>query len=112
MERGCHLKTAVGMLSQKLFIVPFITKTSLVPFLYYISTTIITRIVQSAFFILEVPSSIVVYDVVIGLKTEAMTSYNIEFKEGILQMNFGEPAQNNQIVGDAAAHEGGFSHEG
>ncbi|MTJ09398.1 MULTISPECIES: CRISPR-associated protein Csx3 [unclassified Anabaena] len=32
-----------------------------------------------------------------------MTTYNIEFKEGILRIKFGEPAQNDQIVRDAAA---------
>jgi CRISPR-associated protein Csx3 len=32
-----------------------------------------------------------------------MTTYNIELKEDILQINFGEPAQNDQIVKDAAA---------
>jgi len=34
---------------------------------------------------------------------ETMTTYNIELKEDILQINFGEPAQNDQIVKDAAA---------
>jgi CRISPR-associated protein Csx3 len=32
-----------------------------------------------------------------------MTTYNIEFKDGILRVKFGEPAQNDQIVKDAAA---------
>ncbi|GAX37388.1 CRISPR-associated protein Csx3 [Nodularia sp. NIES-3585] len=32
-----------------------------------------------------------------------MTTYNIEFKDGILRVRFGEPAQNDQIVKDAAA---------
>ncbi|MFK0730297.1 MAG: CRISPR-associated protein Csx3 [Gloeotrichia echinulata GP01] len=32
-----------------------------------------------------------------------MATYNIELKEGILRINFGEPAQNDQIVKDAAA---------
>ncbi|MEA5554959.1 CRISPR-associated protein Csx3 [Nodularia spumigena] len=32
-----------------------------------------------------------------------MTTYNIEFKEGILRVRFGETAQNDQIVKDAAA---------
>ena len=32
-----------------------------------------------------------------------MTTYNIEWKDGILRVSFGEPAQNDQIVQDAAA---------
>ncbi|MBE9200794.1 MULTISPECIES: CRISPR-associated protein Csx3 [unclassified Nodularia (in: cyanobacteria)] len=32
-----------------------------------------------------------------------MTTYNVEFKDGILRVRFGEPAQNDQIVKDAAA---------
>ncbi|MCC5653626.1 CRISPR-associated protein Csx3 [Nostoc sp. XA013] len=32
-----------------------------------------------------------------------MSSYKIELKDGILRINFGEPAQNDQIVRDAAA---------
>ncbi|WP_353930209.1 CRISPR-associated protein Csx3 [Okeanomitos corallinicola TIOX110] len=32
-----------------------------------------------------------------------MTTYNIEFKNDILRVSFGEPAQNDQIVKDAAA---------
>ena len=32
-----------------------------------------------------------------------MTTYKIELKEGILRIRFGEPAQNDQIVRDAAA---------
>jgi CRISPR-associated protein Csx3 len=32
-----------------------------------------------------------------------MTTYNIEFKDEILRVSFGEPAQNDQIVRDAAA---------
>ncbi|MDB9373419.1 CRISPR-associated protein Csx3 [Nodularia sphaerocarpa] len=32
-----------------------------------------------------------------------MTTYNIEFKDGILRVRFGETAQNDQIVKDAAA---------
>jgi CRISPR-associated protein Csx3 len=31
-----------------------------------------------------------------------MTTYNIEFQYGILRIKFGEPAQNDQIVKDAA----------
>ena len=31
-----------------------------------------------------------------------MTTYNMEFKAGILRVGFGEPAQNDQIVRDAA----------
>ncbi len=31
-----------------------------------------------------------------------MTTYNIELQAGILRIKFGEPAQNNQIVKDAA----------
>ena len=32
-----------------------------------------------------------------------MTTYNIELQAGILRIKFGEPAQNDQIVKDAAA---------
>jgi CRISPR-associated protein Csx3 len=32
-----------------------------------------------------------------------MSTYKIELKEGILRVAFGEPAQNDQIVRDAAA---------
>lgn len=32
-----------------------------------------------------------------------MATYKIELKDGILRVNFGEPAQNDQIVRDAAA---------
>ncbi|QFS51972.1 CRISPR-associated protein Csx3 [Nostoc sphaeroides] len=32
-----------------------------------------------------------------------MSSYKIDLKEGILRINFGESAQNDQIVRDAAA---------
>lgn len=32
-----------------------------------------------------------------------MATYKIELKDGILRVNFGEPAQNDQIVKDAAA---------
>ncbi|MEA5619870.1 CRISPR-associated protein Csx3 [Cronbergia sp. UHCC 0137] len=32
-----------------------------------------------------------------------MTTYNIELKEEILRVSFGEPAQNDQIVKDASA---------
>jgi CRISPR-associated protein Csx3 len=32
-----------------------------------------------------------------------MTTYKIELKDGILRVSFGEPAQNDQIVKDAAA---------
>ncbi|MGM3309663.1 CRISPR-associated protein Csx3 [Anabaena sp. WFMT] len=32
-----------------------------------------------------------------------MTTYNIELKDDILRLSFGEPAQNDQIVKDAAA---------
>ncbi|MFM7365259.1 MAG: CRISPR-associated protein Csx3 [Cuspidothrix sp.] len=32
-----------------------------------------------------------------------MTTYNIEFKDDILRVSFGEPSQNDQIVKDAAA---------
>ncbi len=31
-----------------------------------------------------------------------MTTYKIEFKDGIMQVNFGDPAQNDEIVKDAA----------
>ncbi|MDB9308417.1 hypothetical protein PN471_07150 [Aphanizomenon sp. CS-733/32] len=31
-----------------------------------------------------------------------MTTYNIELKNDILRVSFGEPAQNDQIVKDAA----------
>lgn len=43
------------------------------------------------------------YDVTIGWKIAAMSTYKIELKDGILRINFGEPAQNDQIVKDAAA---------
>ncbi|MBO3463295.1 CRISPR-associated protein Csx3 [Aetokthonos hydrillicola Thurmond2011] len=32
-----------------------------------------------------------------------MTTYKIEVKDSVLRVNFGEPAQNDQIVRDAAA---------
>ncbi|MBW4690114.1 MAG: CRISPR-associated protein Csx3 [Komarekiella atlantica HA4396-MV6] len=32
-----------------------------------------------------------------------MTTYKIDLKDGILRISFGEPAQNDQIVRDAAA---------
>ncbi|MCC2693892.1 CRISPR-associated protein Csx3 [Nodularia sp. LEGE 04288] len=32
-----------------------------------------------------------------------MTTYKIEFRDDILRVSFGEPAQNDQIVKDAAA---------
>ncbi|MBD2203837.1 CRISPR-associated protein Csx3 [Calothrix sp. FACHB-1219] len=32
-----------------------------------------------------------------------MTTYKINFQDGVLRVNFGEPAQNDQIVKDAAA---------
>ena len=32
-----------------------------------------------------------------------METYKIELKDGILRVNFGQPAQNDQIVRDAAA---------
>ncbi|MBD2138099.1 CRISPR-associated protein Csx3 [Anabaena sp. FACHB-1237] len=32
-----------------------------------------------------------------------MSSYNIDLQDGILRVKFGEPAQNDQIVKDAAA---------
>jgi CRISPR-associated protein Csx3 len=31
-----------------------------------------------------------------------MTTYNIDFQDGVLKIGFGEPAQNNRIVQDAA----------
>jgi CRISPR-associated protein Csx3 len=34
---------------------------------------------------------------------KTMTTYNIELNEDILEVNFGEPASNEQIVKDAAA---------
>ncbi|BAZ81325.1 MAG: CRISPR-associated protein Csx3 [Sphaerospermopsis sp.] len=33
---------------------------------------------------------------------QTVTTYNIELQAGILRIKFGEPAQNNQIVKDAA----------
>jgi CRISPR-associated protein Csx3 len=34
---------------------------------------------------------------------QTVTTYNIELQAGILRIKFGEPAQNDQIVKDAAA---------
>jgi CRISPR-associated protein Csx3 len=44
-----------------------------------------------------------VYDVAISERTEVMSTYKIDWKDGILRVSFGEPAQNDQIVKDAAA---------
>ncbi|RUS94734.1 hypothetical protein DSM107003_34110 [Trichormus variabilis SAG 1403-4b] len=43
------------------------------------------------------------YDVIVAYWILAMTTYKIELKNDILRVSFGEPAQNNQIVKDAAA---------
>jgi len=43
------------------------------------------------------------YDVIVSESVKVMTTYNIELKNDILQVRFGEPAQNDQIVKDAAA---------
>jgi CRISPR-associated protein Csx3 len=51
---------------------------------------------------LEQASSYKAYDVSMQ-RGRAMTTYNIELKEDTLHINFGEPAQNDQIVKDAAA---------
>jgi CRISPR-associated protein Csx3 len=51
---------------------------------------------------LEQASSGRVYDVTMH-RGKVMTTYNIELKEDTLHINFGEPAQNDQIVKDAAA---------
>ena len=42
------------------------------------------------------------YDVVVNHQVEAMTTYNIDLENDILRVKFGEPAQNDQIVQDAA----------
>lgn len=42
------------------------------------------------------------YDVTMH-QGKVMTTYNIELKEDTLHISFGEPAQNDQIVKDAAA---------
>ncbi len=52
--------------------------------------------------ILEQASSNRVYDVSMQ-RGKAMATYNIELKEDTLHINFGEPAQNDQIVKDASA---------
>jgi CRISPR-associated protein Csx3 len=41
-----------------------------------------------------------------------MTTYKIEFTEDILRVSFGEPAQNDQIVKDAAARLEEMSQSG
>jgi len=43
------------------------------------------------------------YDVSATELVLAMTTYNIQLNEDILRVSFGEPAQNDQIVKDAAA---------
>lgn len=43
------------------------------------------------------------YDVIVSESVKLMTTYNIELKDDILRLSFGEPAQNDQIVQDAAA---------
>ena len=42
------------------------------------------------------------YDVVVNHQVEAMTTYNIDLENDILRVKFGDPAQNDQIVQDAA----------
>jgi len=42
------------------------------------------------------------YDVIVGESVKVMTTYNIELKDDILRVSFGTPAQNDQIVKDAA----------
>jgi CRISPR-associated protein Csx3 len=42
------------------------------------------------------------YDVIVGESVKVMTTYNIDFKDDILRVSFGTPAQNDQIVKDAA----------
>jgi CRISPR-associated protein Csx3 len=42
------------------------------------------------------------YDVIVSESVKLMTTYNIELKNDILRLSFGEPAQNDQIVKDAA----------
>jgi len=42
------------------------------------------------------------YDVIVSESVMLMTTYNIELKNDILRLSFGEPAQNDQIVQDAA----------
>lgn len=43
------------------------------------------------------------YDVIVSESVKLMTTYNIELKDDILRVSFGEAAQNDQIVKDAAA---------
>jgi CRISPR-associated protein Csx3 len=43
------------------------------------------------------------YDVIVTESVKVVTTYNIELKDDILRLSFGEPAQNDQIVKDAAA---------
>jgi CRISPR-associated protein Csx3 len=42
------------------------------------------------------------YDVIVTESLKVMTTYNIELKDDILRVSFAEPAQNDQIVKDAA----------
>ena len=42
------------------------------------------------------------YDVIVTESIKVMTTYNIELKDDILRLSFGAPAQNDQIVKDAA----------
>jgi CRISPR-associated protein Csx3 len=43
------------------------------------------------------------YNKNVGQKRRGMTTYNIKLKAGILEIGFGKPAQNDQIVKDAYA---------
>jgi CRISPR-associated protein Csx3 len=52
------------------------------------------------------------YDVITTESVKVMTTYNIELKDDILRVSFGEPAQNDQIVKDAAAKLGQMAQSG
>ncbi len=61
--------------------------------------------VRPAYNILELSASTGMYDIPIDLIQQyaQMTSYRIALKENILRVSFGEAAQNDQIIQDAAA---------
>lgn len=61
--------------------------------------------VRLAYNILELSASTGMYDIPIDLIQQyaQMTSYRIALKENILRVSFGEAAQNDQIIQDAAA---------
>ncbi|MDB9446721.1 CRISPR-associated protein Csx3 [Anabaena sp. CS-542/02] len=61
--------------------------------------------VRPAYNILELAASTGMYDIPIDFIQQyaQMTSYRIALKENILRVSFGETAQNDQIIQDAAA---------